>query len=100
VPRTSPPIDALYTAPRLRNERKVALIGVDALHLPTYVTTLLTFGAISPKGEVPFRVSTDHRVYDGVAVAKILAKPEENLNGPIVSELRSLAAVKLATLPR
>jgi hypothetical protein len=78
----------------------VSLMGADALHPPTYVTTLLTFGVISPRGEVPVRVSMDHRVYDGVAVAKILAKLEENLNGPIVDELRSLAAIKLATLSR
>jgi hypothetical protein len=65
-----------------------SFMGVDALHLPTWTTSLLTFGVIGPTGQVPLRITMDHRVFDGVAIAKIMARLEEILKGPIVQELK------------
>jgi hypothetical protein len=69
----------------------VSFMGVDALHLPTWTTTLLTYGVFRPDGRVPIRVTMDHRVFDGVTIAKIMTRLEAILNGPIVDELRSEA---------
>jgi hypothetical protein len=77
-----------------------SMFGVDALHLPTWVTTLVTYGIIEPDGKVPVRVTMDHRVFDGVTIAKIMARLEAILQGPIVDELRSEATrAEAATLP-
>ena len=43
-------------------------------------------------GGVDVRVSYDHRVLDGATAARALCRLEETLNGPIVMELRELAA--------
>lgn len=67
----------------------VSFMGADALHLPTWATTLVTFGVFRPNGQVPMRITMDHRVFDGVTVARILARFEAILNGPIVQELRA-----------
>jgi hypothetical protein len=73
-------------------------MGADALHLPTWTTTLLTYGVFRPDGRVPIRITMDHRVFDGVTIAKIMARLEAILNGPIVDELRS-EAVRVAEAP-
>jgi len=73
-----------------------SMLGVDALHLPTWVTTLLTYGVFGPDGKVPVRVTMDHRVFDGVAIAKIMTRLEAILNGPIVEELKSQAGREAA----
>jgi hypothetical protein len=67
----------------------VSFMGADALHLPTWSTTLLTFGVFRPNGQVPVRITMDHRIFDGVTVARILARLEAILNGPILEELRA-----------
>jgi hypothetical protein len=66
----------------------VSFMGADALHLPVWTTTLLTFGVFGPDGRVPLRITMDHRIFDGVAIAKILARLEAILQGPILEELR------------
>lgn len=76
----------------------VSFMGADALHLPTWTTTLLTYGVFRPDGRVPIRITMDHRVFDGVTIAKIMARLEAILNGPIVDELRS-EAVRVAEAP-
>src|SRR5262245_57454781 len=68
-----------------------SMLGVDALHLPSCVTTLRIYGLFEPSGKVPLRVTMDHRVFDGVDIAKIMARLEAVLTGPIVEELRSQA---------
>jgi pyruvate/2-oxoglutarate dehydrogenase complex dihydrolipoamide acyltransferase (E2) component len=37
-------------------------------------------------------ITTDHRVIDGAISARVLARIEETLNGPIAQELREAAA--------
>jgi hypothetical protein len=69
----------------------VSFLGADALHLPNPTTSLLTFGVFGPDGRVPVRITMDHRVFDGMEIAKIMARLEVILNGAILDELRSLA---------
>ncbi len=69
----------------------VSFKGADFIHVPVFTTTLLTFGVIQPDGRVPVRVSMDHRVFDGMAIANILARLEVILNGPVTEELRAQA---------
>jgi hypothetical protein len=68
----------------------VSFLGADALHLPNPTTSLLTFGVFGTDGRVPVRITMDHRVFDGMEIAKIMARLEAILNGPILEELRSL----------
>lgn len=75
----------------------VSFLGADALHLPNPTTSLLTFGVFRPDGRVPMRITMDHRVFDGMEIAKIMARLEAILNGPILEELRSQAATPQAT---
>jgi hypothetical protein len=67
----------------------VSFLGADALHLPTWTTSLLTFGVFRPDGKVPVRITMDHRVFDGMAIAKIMARLETILTGPILQELQA-----------
>jgi hypothetical protein len=74
----------------------VSFLGADALHLPTPTTSLLTFGVFGADGRVPVRITMDHRVFDGMEIAKIMARLEGVLNGPILQELRSMAKTPMA----
>lgn len=71
----------------------VSFLGADALHLPTWTTSLLTFGVFRSDGKVPVRVTMDHRVFDGMAIAKILARLEAILNGPILQEIQEMQSM-------
>ena len=63
-------------------------LGAESLHPISPLTTTLTFGPISSAGEVIVKLIYDHRVLDGVYVARRLRDIETNLNGPILEELR------------
>jgi hypothetical protein len=76
-----------------------SFLGVDALHLPTWTTSLLTFGVFGPTGQVPVRITMDHRVFDGVTIAQIMARLEAILNGPIVQELQDELRQELQSRP-
>ena len=51
-------------------------------------TTRLNYGRVGDDGITIVDVTVDHRVLDGVTGARVLARMEEILNGPIVDELR------------
>jgi hypothetical protein len=67
----------------------VSFMGTDALHLPTWNTSLFTYGVFGPDGRVPLRTVIDHRIFDGVTHAKTQAHLEAMLRGPILEELRA-----------
>ena len=67
-------------------------LGAESLHPLSPLTTILNYGVFLPTGEVNMRVVYDHRVMDGATVARALGRLEEVLTGPIVDELRTLAA--------
>lgn len=64
-------------------------LGAESLHPISPLTTTLTFGPISPKGDVVIKLIYDHRVLDGAYIARRLRDIETTLNGPILAELQS-----------
>jgi hypothetical protein len=64
-------------------------LGAESLHPISPLTTTLTFGPISPAGEVIVKLIYDHRVLDGAYIARRLRDIETTLNGPILDELRA-----------
>jgi hypothetical protein len=65
--------------------------GAEQLHPRSIHTSLLTFGPVSPAGDVVVKIVYDHRVLDGPCVASCLSYLEEVLHGTILTELRGLA---------
>jgi hypothetical protein len=68
----------------------VSFLGTGVFFTPT-PTNLVTLDVFGPDGRVPLRYIFDHRLFDGVAVARALARMEEILSGPILHELRTMA---------
>jgi hypothetical protein len=66
-------------------------LGAEQIHPLSVLTTLLTFGPISPSGDVIAKIIYDHRVMDGRRVAQCLNDLEHVLNTELVAELRTLA---------
>jgi hypothetical protein len=62
-------------------------LGAESLHPISPLTTTLTFGPISPAGDVVIKLIYDHRVLDGAYIARRLRDIDETLNGPILDEL-------------
>jgi hypothetical protein len=77
----------------------VSHLGTDAIHPLSLTPNFLTYGMIEPDGRVPLRIIFDHRVFDGVVVARVLARLEALLNGPILDELRAMAGKTEAVIP-
>jgi hypothetical protein len=75
-------------------------LGAESLHPISPLTTTLTFGPISPAGDVVVKLIYDHRVLDGAYIARRLRDIESALHGPILSELRSDSAAAIAASTR
>jgi hypothetical protein len=73
-------------------------LGAESLHPISPLTTTLTFGPISPERRVVVKLIYDHRVLDGVYVARRLRDVEAHLNGPILDELRRDSATSPAPI--
>jgi hypothetical protein len=65
-------------------------MGASGLNLLTPVTTALHYGLLTDDGCLPVRLTYDHRVLDGAAVARTLVELEAVLCGTILAELRGL----------
>ena len=63
-------------------------LGAESLHPISPLTTTMTYGPISPAGEVIVKLIYDHRVLDGAYIARRLRDIEDTLHGPILDELR------------
>ncbi len=57
---------------------------------PSFLTTSLTWTPLDDRGRSTVTLLADHRLLDGVPVARALAALEETLAGPIVAELAAL----------
>jgi hypothetical protein len=66
-------------------------LGAESLHPLSPLTTTLNYGIIDRDGKVWVRLVYDHRVFDGATAARALARLEEVLTGPILTELRGMA---------
>lgn len=69
----------------------VATAGATSTMTLCPLSTVFTFGPVADDGSVLLRVAFDHRVMDGVAVARGLVETENALRGTVLAELRSLA---------
>lgn len=74
--------------------------GATATNLIAPVTTALNCGVIQPNGMMALRLHFDHRVLDGMLVARALAELEEVLKNDIVVELEALAVEGIPQRPR
>jgi hypothetical protein len=66
--------------------------GVTILDSVSVLPVFLSYGPISPEGEVDVTLSFDHRVMDGADGADALRGLEQALEGPVADELLALAA--------
>jgi hypothetical protein len=64
-------------------------LGAESLHPISPLTSTLTYGPISPAGDVIVKLIYDHRVLDGAYIARRLRDIDAALNGPILEELRA-----------
>jgi hypothetical protein len=66
----------------------LAAQGADSTILQSVWTTALIYGPLEGDGSIEVGVTTDHRVLDGATAARVLARLENVLNGPMAQELR------------
>jgi hypothetical protein len=67
-------------------------LGSESLHPISPLTAVLNYGVIAEDGTVAVRIMYDHRVLDGSMVARTLEQIGKKLHGPVLAELRSMAA--------
>src|SRR5262249_31911732 len=65
----------------------VASWGAGLLQLCPLLTSTLHYGLFEDRGRIEVRVSWDHRVTDGVTMARVLVDLEAVLNREVVREL-------------
>ena len=53
-------------------------------------TSTLHYGLFDAAGNLDFRLTFDHRVYDGALAARVLTELEATLLGAILAEVRAL----------
>lgn len=70
----------------------VAETGVEILAPVAHWTSFLTYGPIGPDGRVEAYITFDHRVMDGGGAVRALRGLAEALSGPVLQELRAMAA--------
>ena len=68
----------------------VSKFGGVTLAPPTFATTMLSFGPVSPDGDVDVVLSYDHRVLDGADNARAMAELERELETGVADELEAM----------
>jgi hypothetical protein len=74
----------------------VASEGAGVLVLMPLITSTLHYGLFDEKGNLPARITFDHRVTDGACVARAIVGLEEALKTAILEELYTSRAIKVA----
>ncbi len=64
-----------------------ASTGATALNLIAPVASILNYGPFDSEYRLDVRLHFDHRVYDGMTAARVLAEIEEVLNSDLLQEL-------------
>ena len=67
---------------------ELAALGADSTILLSIWTAALTYGPLDSDGSIDVGVTADHRVLDGATAARVLARLEDMLNGPMAQELQ------------
>jgi len=70
--------------------------GAGLATILSITTSTLHYGLFDPDGNLDFRLTFDHRVYDGAFAARVLSEIEATLLGEILAELRSMSDTKSA----
>jgi hypothetical protein len=74
----------------------VAGEGAGVLSLSTLLTSTLHYGLFDDRGNLPMRMTFDHRVFDGAFAARTIVELEQVLLTDILEELLSIRAIKAA----
>lgn len=61
--------------------------GAEIQHPPAFLTSNMTYGPFDEQGRSRVTIAYDHRLTDGLQIAKCLSALEETLSGPITAEL-------------
>ena len=64
--------------------------GAEIQHPPAFLTSNMTYGPFDERGRSRVTIAYDHRLTDGLQIARCLKALEETLNGPIAAELEDL----------
>jgi hypothetical protein len=75
----------------------VSAFGGELIHPIAVAPMFLTYGMIGADHRCPVRLMFDHRVVDGVPVARALVRLEAILNTTIIEELRTMGAAAAPT---
>jgi len=75
----------------------VSAFGGELIHPIAVAPMFLTYGMIGADHRCPVRLMFDHRVVDGVPVARALVRLEAVLNTTIIEELRTMGAAAAPT---
>jgi hypothetical protein len=73
-----------------------AAAGAGLVQLQTMMTSTIHYGLFEPDGCLDFRLTFDHRVYDGAFAARVLVDIEQVLLTDVVAELESMRAAAAA----
>ena len=74
----------------------VSQSNANTINLLTPLTSALNYGPISTTGDCTIRLTFDHRVMDGLTVAKVLSFIEESINSSIWEEVKMQDYPKVA----
>lgn len=74
----------------------VAAAGAGVLNMPALLTSTLHYGLFDERGNLPMRITFDHRAVDGCCAARALVRLEEVLQNEILQELRGGPALRVA----
>lgn len=67
-------------------------LGCESLHPLGPLSFVINYGIIDEEGDVTVKLIYDHRVCDGATIGRALAAFEAALTGPVLDELRAMAA--------
>ncbi len=74
----------------------VSQLDANTIHLLTPLTSALNYGPISANGDCTIRLTFDHRVMDGLTIAKVLSFIEESINESIREEIENQNETQVA----
>ena len=71
--------------------------GAEIRRPPSPITTTLSYGPLDESGRMRVTIAYDHRVMDGLEIARALSRLEQVLLGPIAQEAQGLCEPRAVT---